>query len=497
MTKTSAVAATSPASLSACGATPAGAAADLISPVVLRGTLRAAEYAVITFLGFVVAALYVGDHEDVFSSHYLATLGLTGLVAVSIFQLMGLYASRMFSSIPRQVPMVVLGWTIALALVVASVFFTKLGIEFSRGWIALWYVAGAVTLATGRVLLAGATHHWAREGRLYRRTVIYGVNEVAAELVTSLKAADDSDIRIVGLFDDRDDDRVHADHRRPRTPRRHRGTHRLQPRKSDRSCHRGPARSQPKNASPTVVKRLSVLPADIKVPAKATQIRFSPRTYSHVGSVAMIDLHDKPITDWGRVSKLVFDRVIAALALVLLAPVLLAIAAVIKLDSRGPVLFRQKRYGFNNELIEVFKFRSMYTDLCDANATKLVTKEDPRVTPVGRFIRKSSLDELPQLFNVLKGDLSLVGPRPHALSAKAGGRLYDEVVDGYFARHKVKPGITGWAQINGWRGETDTQEKIQKRVEHDLYYIENWSVFFDFYILLKTPLSLIANKNAY
>ena len=144
---------------------------------------------------------------------------------------------------------------------------------------------------------------------------------------------------------------------------------------------------------------------------------------------------------------------------------MLAVAAAIKLDSRGPVLFRQKRYGFNNELIEVFKFRSMYVDRCDANATKLVTKDDPRVTRVGRFIRKTSLDELPQLFNVITGELSLVGPRPHALQAKAAGRLYDNVVDGYFARHKVKPGITGWAQINGWRGETDTPEKIQKRVE--------------------------------
>jgi lipopolysaccharide/colanic/teichoic acid biosynthesis glycosyltransferase len=161
------------------------------------------------------------------------------------------------------------------------------------------------------------------------------------------------------------------------------------------------------------------------------------------------------------------------------------------------VLFRQKRYGFNNELIEVYKFRSMYTDSCDAAAARLVTKGDSRVTRVGRMIRKSSLDELPQLFNVLRGDLSLVGPRPHALQAKAGTQLYDEVVDGYFARHKVKPGITGWAQINGWRGETDTEEKILKRVEHDLYYIENWSVFFDLYILLKTPMSLIKSENAY
>jgi lipopolysaccharide/colanic/teichoic acid biosynthesis glycosyltransferase len=174
------------------------------------------------------------------------------------------------------------------------------------------------------------------------------------------------------------------------------------------------------------------------------------------------------------------------------------VAIAIKLDSKGPVLFRQKRYGFNNELIEVYKFRSMYVDKADAGASRLVTKDDPRVTRVGRFIRKTSLDELPQLFNVVfKGNLSLVGPRPHALQAKAANRLYNEVVDGYFARHRVKPGITGWAQVNGWRGETDTAEKIQQRVEHDLYYIENWSVLFDLYIVAITPFSLLKHENAY
>ncbi|MEZ5877082.1 MAG: sugar transferase [Tepidamorphaceae bacterium] len=148
-------------------------------------------------------------------------------------------------------------------------------------------------------------------------------------------------------------------------------------------------------------------------------------------------------------------------------------------------------------MIEVYKFRSMSTDMSDANASKLVTKDDPRVTRVGKFIRKTSLDELPQLFNVLRGELSLVGPRPHALQAKAAEHLYDDVVVGYFARHKVKPGITGWAQINGWRGETDTQEKIQRRVEHDLYYIENWSIWFDIYILAMTPVSLMDTRSAY
>src|SRR5262249_36030429 len=193
-----------------------------------------------------------------------------------------------------------------------------------------------------------------------------------------------------------------------------------------------------------------------------------------------------------------FDKVVGSLFLLAASPIMLIPAIAIKLDSRGSVLFKQKRYGFNNELIEVYKFRSMYVDQCDATANKLVQKGDPRVTRVGGFIRKTSLDELPQLFNVVvKGNLSLVGPRPHAVHAKAADRLYDEAVGGYFARHRVKPGITGWAQINGWRGETDTHEKIQQRVEHDLYYIENWSVLFDLQILAKTPLALAKTENAY
>jgi Undecaprenyl-phosphate glucose phosphotransferase len=247
-----------------------------------------------------------------------------------------------------------------------------------------------------------------------------------------------------------------------------------------------------------MLKKLSVLPVDIRLSAHTNKLQFRPRSYSYVGKVPVIDVRDKPIADWDVVMKWMFDRSVGSLMLLALSPVMLATAAAIKLDSKGPVLFRQKRYGFNNELIEVFKFRSMYSDKSDQAAHKLVTKDDPRVTRVGRFIRKTSLDELPQLFNVVfTGNLSLVGPRPHAIHAKAANRRYDEAVDGYFARHRVKPGITGWAQINGWRGETDTADKIQNRVEHDLYYIENWSVLLDLLILLKTPFALLKSENAY
>ncbi|MHA1524670.1 MAG: exopolysaccharide biosynthesis polyprenyl glycosylphosphotransferase, partial [Alphaproteobacteria bacterium] len=226
-------------------------------------------------------------------------------------------------------------------------------------------------------------------------------------------------------------------------------------------------------------------------------LKFLPRAYSYIGSVPFFDILDKPLQGWSTVVKAIEDRCLAAVALVLAAPVMALVALAIKLDSKGPVLFRQNRYGFNNELIGLYKFRSMYTDQTDANAERLVTRGDPRVTRVGRFIRRTSLDELPQLFNVLTGRLSLVGPRPHAIMAKAADRLYNDVVDGYFARHRVKPGITGWAQVNGWRGETDTAEKLERRVEHDLYYIENWSVLFDLYILCITPFALMHTEQAH
>jgi exopolysaccharide biosynthesis polyprenyl glycosylphosphotransferase len=246
-----------------------------------------------------------------------------------------------------------------------------------------------------------------------------------------------------------------------------------------------------------LIKKIAVLPVDIRLAGHASRLRFSPRTYSYAGAVPLIDILDRPMSDRDVLVKWLFDKVVGGLALIALAPVMGVIALAIRLDSRGPVLFCQKRYGFNNELIAVYKFRSMYVDRCDASASELVAKGDARVTRIGRYIRKTSLDELPQLFNVMKSELSLVGPRPHALQAKADGQLYHVAVDSYFARHKVKPGMTGWAQIHGWRGETDTQEKIQKRVEHDLYYIENWSVLLDLYVLLMTPLALISANNAY
>jgi Undecaprenyl-phosphate glucose phosphotransferase len=393
-------------------------------------------------------------------------------------------------------PRVLLGWAAAFALLASVIFFFKAGELFSRAWLALWFVTALLAITMERFALSALVRGWARSGRLYRRAVIYGMGPLTASLVRELEDDVASDVRIIGIFDDRKHSRESSDiHGYPRLGSLDDLISVSREMRIDLAIVALPVAGEKRLTS--VVGRMSVLPADIKLPAQATRIHFSPRIYSHVGPVAMIDLYDKPIADWGTVAKWLFDKTFGLVALVVLAPMMATIAIAIKLDSRGPVLFRQKRYGFNNELIEVYKFRSMYTHRCDANADLLVSRTDDRVTRVGRFLRKTSLDELPQLLNVLKGELSLVGPRPHALSAKAADRLYGEVVAGYFARHKVKPGITGWAQINGWRGETDTPEKIQRRVDHDIYYIENWSLFLDIYILFRTPLSLLKAENAY
>lgn len=207
------------------------------------------------------------------------------------------------------------------------------------------------------------------------------------------------------------------------------------------------------------------------------------------------------------IAKRLFDLAVCLAALPVVVPLLGLIALAIRLDSPGPIVFRQQRTGRHGVRFGMYKFRTMVRNAEELKASlahlnilpppDFKIPDDPRITRVGRILRKTSLDELPQFFNVVKGDLSLVGPRPHALKAKAADKLYADAVDGYFARHRVKPGVTGWAQINGWRGETDTQEKILRRVEHDLFYIENWSVTFDLYILLMTPIALLKGDNAY
>ncbi len=386
-------------------------------------------------------------------------------------------------------------WTGIILLLSAGAFLFDVGSAGAPRWMAIYCVSGLVFLLIERSVLARLVRAWTRQGRLDRRAVIVGGGEEADALIAML-AEESPEIRICGLFDDRAEERGTLS---PTSPPRLGTIGELvafaRIAKIDLLIVSLPQSAEARLLA--ILKELWVLPVDIRLSALGSRLRFRPRAYSYIGSIPFLDLADRPLSGWNAFAKRSFDLVVAVIALILLSPVMLVAALAVRLSGPGPILFRQRRYGFNNEVISVLKFRSMHHHMSDPAAKVVVTRGDPRVTPVGRILRRSSIDELPQLFNVLAGTLSIVGPRPHAVNAHTEHRLWDEVVDGYFARHRVKPGITGWAQINGWRGEIDAPEKIQRRVEFDLEYIDRWSVLFDLYIVVMTPLRLLQGENAY
>jgi Undecaprenyl-phosphate glucose phosphotransferase len=466
------------------------------SRVVLAGVVRTIECALIVLAGLTVYFAYVVRNVGQQPGYFPVIVAVAAL-SIVMFQSLQSYSVPAFRRPVRQMFRVAAGWTLVFLTVFAAMFFLKLDGLVSRVWMAGWFALGLFALALERALLSRFAARLVRSGRLQQRAVIVGGGPIGGELLRELSKSDEPEVRLLGVFDDRGDDR---------SPETVEGYPKLgnvddlvefaRSTRVDLVIFALPITAEERILQ--MLRKLWVLPIDIRLAAHANRLRFRPHSYSYIGQVPVLDIFDKPIADWDVVIKLAFDKIVGTLALIALSPLLALTALAIKLDSPGPILFKQKRYGFNNELVEVYKFRSMYVDKLDPTASKLVTRDDPRVTRVGRFIRKTSIDELPQLINVVfKGDLSLVGPRPHAVHAKAADRQYDEVVDGYFARHRVKPGITGWAQVNGWRGETDTQEKIQQRVEHDLYYIENWSILLDLYILAITPASLFKSRNAF
>jgi Undecaprenyl-phosphate glucose phosphotransferase len=468
---------------------------DTTSPIMVSGILRIVEVALLFASGMALFVIYVGLGTGL-DWHYPIAVATASLIAVIMLDVADCYQLPAMTRPASSVARIVLVWAGTLAFGAVTGFFLKLADDFSRVWFGGWFIAGLVLLIVPRLVLARLIRTWARNGRMERRAVIVGGGKGAEQLIRSIEQQPYNDIRICGIFDDRDD---------RRSPPLVAGYPKLgtigelvefaRIARIDMLIVSLPLTAEGRVLS--LLKKLWVLPVDIRLSAHTNQLQFRPRSYSYIGSVPLLDIFDKPINDWDSVAKRMFDIFFSLLGIVLLSPLMLAAAVAIKLDSKGPVLFKQKRHGFNNEVIEVYKFRSMYTEQADPTAIRPVTKGDPRVTRVGRFIRKTSIDELPQFFNALVGSLSLVGPRPHAIAAQSHNLLYNEVVDGYFARHRVKPGVTGWAQINGWRGEMDTDEKIRMRTEYDLYYIENWSLWFDLKILFLTPIRLLNTENAY
>lgn len=465
-------------------------------PVIVTGALRLAEATTV----FAISLLtYFSNQSSLTYPLNLAVLIALANAGLTVFmtQLTGGYQIPTLRSAMDGIRKTLFAWTLScITLGLVLVLAGDLAPLSVSSDLIVSFLAGGSLIALMRTAIAFSIRRWARNGFMERRAVIIGGGTPARNLIRDLESQPDNDIRICGIFDDRDE---------RRSPDMVAGYPKLGEFQELVEFARL-ARidmviiSLPLTAEARILellRKLWVLPVDIRIAAHANGLKFRPRTYSHVGEVSMLDIFDRPIADWDSVGKRIFDIFFSLVALTLVWPIMLAAAIAVKATSKGPVIFVQKRHGFNNEEINVYKFRSMYTEMSDPTARAAVTKNDPRVTPVGRFLRKSSIDELPQLFNVLQGTLSLVGPRPHAVLAQSNNRKYADVVDNYFARHRVKPGVTGWAQINGWRGEVDNDDKIKNRTACDLYYIENWSLWFDLKILFMTPLRLLNTDNAY
>jgi Undecaprenyl-phosphate glucose phosphotransferase len=244
-----------------------------------------------------------------------------------------------------------------------------------------------------------------------------------------------------------------------------------------------------------LVENARELPVNVYIGADLLGFRLDFRPPpNHFDGIPIFEVVGRPLSGWGVTIKAIEDYALGTLAVLLLLPLMGIIALAIKLDTPGPVIFRQKRLGFNNKVFEILKFRTMHDRREDETKTVQARAGDPRISKVGRFLRRWSLDELPQLFNVLNGSMSLVGPRPHAIDHN---EVFSKQIRGYFARHRVKPGITGWAQVQGLRGETDTLEKLASRIKYDIQYTENWSLFFDLWILIKTTVVCVVGRNAH
>jgi Undecaprenyl-phosphate glucose phosphotransferase len=455
--------------------------------------LRCAETVVIALAGL----LAWWAHPDLGALKPLpaATIGVVTLAAAWMYERFGAYQGAYVFTPKGGLRRQLSAWLLTMACLVVGVYGFRLSDSYPRLWVAMWLVVGLLLPAVVRLMFAALTRAWIREGRLARRTVILGTDGHGQRLVEHLRANDPIGTHVIGfIYDDVGPATPYIDKVRVLGDVEH--LVRLIRRNEVDQVIVALSWSD-RDRIMRILADLADTPVDIRLAPELLRFEFLQRRAEMVGGVPLLRVLDRPVSGSAELLKTVEDRLLGGALLLVLAPLMLVIAVAIKLDSRGPVFFRQTRYGFNNNLIKVWKFRTMYQDMTDANASVLTQRNDPRVTCVGHLLRRTSLDELPQLLNVVCGEMSLVGPRPHALQAKAGDQLYQDVMRHYAARHRVKPGLTGWAQVHGWRGETDTAEKLTRRVEHDLYYIDHWSLMLDLQILLRTVRVVLGGQNAY
>tara|TARA_R110000868_G_scaffold153644_11_gene379206 strand:- start:16376 stop:17773 length:1398 start_codon:yes stop_codon:yes gene_type:complete len=437
-------------------------------------------------IGHITYGLYHNNFS--LPDYYTTALIFTSLLILIIFPNFGLYLSWRGKNKFSRAINILYAWGSVLSVLLILGFFNKNSIAYSRIWFLGWSVISFVYFISYRVILDIFLNHLRKKGINRKRIAIFGAGQVGIDIHKKIKSDYECGFDVVAFFDDEPsvhgnkigDIEIHSPDRLVEILE---------------SCHELwvalPLRAE---------KR--VLDILFQTRHLTTIVRYIPDIYNfrllnhkitEIANIPMIEINGTPLTASGITLKRIEDIILSLIILILVSPIMILIALAIKLTSKGPIVYKQERHGWNGKTIKVYKFRSMSVTENTSEFVQ-VTKNDSRITPIGKFLRASSLDELPQFINVLQGRMSVVGPRPHAL---AMNHDFKDKVANYMQRHKVKPGITGWAQVNGFRGETDTLEKMEKRVEFDLHYIQNWSLIFDLKIIALTVIKGFFSKNAY
>lgn len=421
---------------------------------------------------------------------YVSLVVLTTLFGLLVLGSSSLYRSWRGRGIGSEIVHLTLCWSLIFTGMLFYATMIQLVGELSRLWLGSWFGLSLAAAASIRMILRGCAAWVRARGMDLRTAVIVGGNPDAQRIVEAMRRNPWMGIQVVGWFAT-SADRCALQGIRP-MGRVDRLAKFVEARHIDQVWIALPMREQGQIAY--VLRQLDYSTADIKLLPDLFGLQLLNHSVEQIGGLPVLNLRSSPLDGPAHLVKAAMDKVLASLILLMISPLMIAIAIGVKLSSPGPVFFRQLRHGLGGKPIEVWKFRSMRVHKEEEGTVTQARKGDSRVTPFGAFLRRTSLDELPQFINVLQGSMSIVGPRPHAI---AHNEQYKTLVDRYMQRHRVKPGITGWAQVNGLRGETDTVEKMARRVEYDLYYMQNWSPWFDLRIILMTVFKGFINKNAY
>lgn len=424
--------------------------------------------------------------SDGSDSYYM--LASVTIVVVHLLHLQNSYLFHVLARPFSQWKKVAVAWSAAFMIMVVFGFITKTSSDVSRLWVGLWFVSGLVSLALSRLLWFYNAKRMLKNPQYWRNVIIIGSD--LNVILRHLQGRAGAGVNLIGIFTSNPgDDQAEVAGVQVTGDVAIAGRFARENRVDDVLV------AMPWTDAAAIKNILQVLrpfALNVHLLPPPVMLEFPNCTSSYFFGVWALNLMSKPLSERALLAKRGEDIVLGAFLLIIFSPIMALVALAIKLDSPGPLLFCQERGGFNNSRFRIYKFRTMYHQPAESDVPQ-AKKCDPRVTRVGRILRRISFDEFPQLFNVLRGEMSIVGPRPHAVSHNL---KFAAEIEEYLTRCRIKPGMTGWAQVNGYRGETDTIEKMRMRVEYDVFYIENWSLFFDMKIVVQTIFHMHA-PNAY